>query len=327
MGIYLIFVFCYYIGVYFRTLAKRHPVLKYSGRKVHKAAGTLDQAGLFLLNSGGGCLKTVGFVGPSGTGKSHRASWVARERGIEFIIDDGLLIRGNQVIAGTSAKKESTRVGSIKRALFSHDDHVREVADALNRYKPNAVLILGTSDGMVERIAERLGLPAISEKIYITDVADEYEIKQAMATRREQGKHVIPVPTFEIKKDFSGYFLDPLQIFRRKGKGNFQLVGEKSVVRPTFSYLGNYTISDYTIYQIVEYVVTNIEGVSKISRFRAENRPEGTYMEMDLVLIYGYKIRDLIKEVQRKVADEVEKLTALNIMQINITVKSLVVEK
>ena len=48
---------------------------------------------------------------------------------------------------------------------------------------------------------------------------------------------------------------------------------------------------------------------------------------MDLVLIYGYKIRDLIKEVQRKVADEVEKLTALNIMQINITVKSLVVEK
>ena len=31
------------------------------------------------------------------------------------------------------------------------------------------------------------------------DVASEYEIKQAMSTRREQGKHVIPVPTFEIK--------------------------------------------------------------------------------------------------------------------------------
>lgn len=271
-------------------------------------------------------MRVVGFVGPSGSGKSHRASWVARERGIEFIIDDGLFIRVNQVIAGISAKKEKTRVGSIKRALFSDDGHAAEVMQAIKLYKPEAVLILGTSGQMVERIAQRLELPEVAEKLDITDVADEFEIKQAIATRRDQGKHVIPVPTFEIKKDFSGYFLDPLQIFRRKGKGNFQLDGEKSVVRPTFSYLGNYTISDYTIYQIVEYVVTNMKGVSKISRFRAENRPDGTYMDMDLVLIYGCGIRELIKEIQRNVSSEVEKLTALNIAQVNVTVKSLVVE-
>lgn len=272
-------------------------------------------------------MRSVGFVGPSGTGKSHRASWVARERGIEFIIDDGLLIKVNQVIAGVSAKREKTRIGSIKTALFSNDNHALEVINAINLHKPEAILILGTSDEMVERIAKRLELPEISEKVNITDVADEFEIKQAIATRRQQGKHVIPVPTFEIKKDFSGYFLDPLQIFRRKGKGNFQLDDEKSVVRPTFSYLGNYTISDYTVYQIVEYVVINIKGVSKISRFRAENRPEGTYMEMDLILVYGCQIRTLIKEIQQKVSEEVEKLTALNIKQVNVTVKSLVVEK
>lgn len=271
-------------------------------------------------------MKTYGFVGPSGTGKSHRASWVAKERGIEFIIDDGLLIRVNQVIAGISAKKEKTKVGSIKRALFYDDLHAKEVIDAIKTHNPDAILILGTSDGMVDKIAERLQLPKTCEKIHIEDVADEFEIKQAVTTRREQGKHVIPVPTFEIKKDFSGYFLDPLQIFRRKGKISFQLDGEKSVVRPTFSYLGSYTISDYTIYQIVEYVVINIKGVSKISRFRVENRPEGAYMEIDLALIYGCKIRELIKEIQLRIVDEVEKLTALNIKQINITVKSLVVE-
>ncbi|MGE5613052.1 MAG: Asp23/Gls24 family envelope stress response protein [Bacillota bacterium] len=270
-------------------------------------------------------MKTYGFVGPSGTGKSHRASWVAKERGIEYIIDDGLLIKENQVIAGTSAKKEKTRVGSIKRALFCDDLHANEVIEAIKRHNPSARLILGTSDGMVDKIAERLQLPEPCEKMHIEDVADEFEIKQALATRREQGKHVIPVPTFEIKKDFSGYFLDPLQIFRRKGKINFQLDGEKSVVRPTFSYLGSYTISDYTIYQIVEYVVLNIKGVSKISRFRVDNRPEGAYMEMDLALVYGYKIRELIKEIQQKIVEEVERLTALNIQQINITVKSLVV--
>jgi len=272
-------------------------------------------------------LRVVGFIGPSGTGKSHRSVWVARERDIECIIDDGILIKGARIIAGTSAKKEKTKIASIKRALFTDDAHANEVKRAFEIYKPESVLVLGTSDGMVDAIVKRLGLPEISERIYIQDVATEFEIKQALATRREQGKHVIPVPTFEIKKDFSGYFLDPLQVFRRKGKGRFQLVGEKSVVRPTFSYMGNYTISDYTIYQIVEHVTSKIEGVSRISRFRAENHIDGIYIEMDLVLVYGYLIRPLLKEVQQKAAEEVERLTALNIQRFDVTAKSLVVDQ
>jgi len=271
-------------------------------------------------------LRVVAFIGPSGTGKSHRSVWVAREREIECIIDDGILIRGAQIIAGTSAKKEKTKIASIKRALFTDDVHANEMKRAFKNYSIDSVLILGTSDGMVEAIAKRLELPEISERIYIHEVATEFEIKQALSTRREQGKHVIPVPTFEIKKDFSGYFLDPLQVFRRKGKGSFQLIGEKSVVRPTFSYMGNYTISDYTIYQIVEHVTSNIEGVNKISRFRAENHVDGIYIEMDLVLVYGCLIRPLLKDVQAKVAEEVEKLTALNIKRLDITAKSLVVD-
>jgi len=272
-------------------------------------------------------LRVVGFIGPSGSGKSHRATWVARERDIDFIIDDGLLIKGNSIVAGTSAKKEKTKIGSKRRALFTEESHAEDVKRALKLYKPEAILILGTSDGMVESIAKKLELPNVTEKIYINEVASELEIRQAMYTRKEQGKHVIPVPTFEIKKDFSGYFLDPLQIFKRKGKGSYQLVGEKSVVRPTFSYMGSYTISDYTIYQIIEYVVSNIEGVARISRFRAENHPDGIYIDMDLVLIYGYVIRPLLAEIRKKVTEEIEKLTALNIKTMNITVKSLIVEK
>lgn len=271
-------------------------------------------------------MKVFGFIGPSGTGKSHRATWVARERGIDFIIDDGLLIRGTRIVAGTSAKKEGTKIASIKRALFTDERHAEDVKRALELYQAPSLLILGTSEGMVEAIAKKLGLGGIDEKIYIHQVASEFEIQQALSTRREQGKHVIPVPTFEIKKDFSGYFLDPLQIFRRKGKGSFQLEGEKSVVRPTFSYMGNYTISDYTIYQIIDYVTSKIEGVHKISRFRAENHPDGLYVEMDLVLIYGYHIKQLLKHIQQKVSEEVEKLTALNIKSINLMAKSLVVE-
>ena len=54
-------------------------------------------------------IKVYAFVGPSGTGKSYRAQMVASEKEIHFIIDDGLLIKDNKIIAGESAKKAPTK--------------------------------------------------------------------------------------------------------------------------------------------------------------------------------------------------------------------------
>ena len=164
-------------------------------------------------------MKVYAFVGPSGTGKSYRAQMVASEKDTHFIIDDGLLIKDNEVIAGESAKKAPTKVATVKHALFYEEQEKEEIIKALKKYKPESILILGTSDGMVQKIASNLGLPEISETIYITDVATQTEMETARRIRVTEGKHVIPVPTFEIKKDFSGYLLDPLQIFKSKGKG------------------------------------------------------------------------------------------------------------
>ena len=71
-------------------------------------------------------IKVYAFVGPSGTGKSYRAQLVASERNINFIIDDGLLIKENEVVAGESAKKAETKVATVKHALF-YDDKEKEV--------------------------------------------------------------------------------------------------------------------------------------------------------------------------------------------------------
>ena len=192
----------------------------------------------------GNKIKVYAFVGPSGTGKSYRAQMVASEKNIEYIIDDGLLISNNKVIAGESAKKAPTKIETVKHALFYTENEKREIITALKKYKPQSILILGTSDGMVQKIAANLELPEISETIYITDVATQQEMETARRIRVTEGKHVIPVPTFEIKKDFSGFLLDPLQIFKSKGKGQKPYVSEKSIIRPTFSYMGNFTISD-----------------------------------------------------------------------------------
>ena len=211
-------------------------------------------------------MKTYAFVGPSGTGKSYRAQMVANSRNIKFIIDDGLLISGNEVIAGVSAKKAPTKIETVKNALFQSEEKKKEIQKAIKKYKPESILILGTSDEMVSKIAKNLGFEPISETIYIQDVATEDEMAMARNIRVTQGKHVIPVPTFAIKKDFSGYLLDPLQIFKSTGKGNAPYISEKSIVRPTFSYLGNFTISDIVFKQIIEYVADNTEGIYKIHR-------------------------------------------------------------
>ena len=94
-------------------------------------------------------IKVYAFVGPSGTGKSYRAQMVAGEKDVHFIIDDGLLINDNKVVAGRSAKKASTKIETVKKALFLHEDEKKEIQKALKKYKVKSILILGTSDGMV----------------------------------------------------------------------------------------------------------------------------------------------------------------------------------
>ena len=49
-------------------------------------------------------------VGESGTGKSFRAKLLAEKYGIEAMIDDGLLIKDDKILAGKSAKHEKTYI-------------------------------------------------------------------------------------------------------------------------------------------------------------------------------------------------------------------------
>ena len=271
-------------------------------------------------------MKTYAFVGPSGTGKSYRAQMVANERGINFIIDDGLLISGNEVLAGISAKKAPTKIETVRNALFQNDERKKEIQNVIKKKKPESILILGTSDEMVKRIAENLGFEPISEIIYITDVATEEEMATARNMRVTQGKHVIPVPTFAIKKDFSGYLLDPLQIFKSTGKGKEPYISEKSIIRPTFSYLGNFKISDTVFKQIVDYVSIKTEGINKIYRTiikKHEGFDDGIYIYLEVIIEFGYNINDTMQILKRNIIKEIEKLTAMNVLSMEIIVKGV----
>lgn len=270
-------------------------------------------------------IKVYAFVGPSGTGKSYRAQMVAGEKDVHFIIDDGLLINDNRVVAGESAKKASTKIETVKKALFLHDDEKKVIQKALKKYKVKKILILGTSDGMVEKIAENLGLPKVSDTTYITDVATEEEMKTARNIRVTEGKHVIPVPTFEIKKDFSGYLLDPLQIFKSKGKGKQPYISEKSIIRPTFSYMGNFTISDSVFRQIAEYQAEKMPEIYRVLRTRVQNYGEGPLIDMEVSVVYGYNVAEGLMDFKKKIIKEIENLTAMNVVRLDVVARNIVV--
>lgn len=268
-------------------------------------------------------MKVYAFVGPSGTGKSYRAQMVAAEKGIHFIIDDGLLINENAVITGNSAKKASTKIETVKKALFIDEKESKEIRKALIKYRAKSILILGTSDEMVEKIAENLGLPKVSETIYISDVATEQEMDTARKIRVTEGKHVIPVPTFEIKKDFSGYLLDPLQIFKSQGNGKKPYISEKSIIRPTFSYLGNFTISDTVFRQIVEYMAEKTEDIHRILKTRVQSENSDPIIYMEIEVVYGCNVPQVLKDFKQKTVREIENLTSMNVAQIDVIAKSI----
>lgn len=268
-------------------------------------------------------IKVYAFVGPSGTGKSYRAQMVANEQGIKYIIDDGLLIKENQVIAGESAKKAPTKIETVKGALFLNSVKADEIKKAFRKYRPESILILGTSDGMVEKIRLNLGLPEIEKTIYITDVATEQEMEEAKRMRQTEGKHVIPVPTFEIKKDFSGYILDPLQIFKSKGRNEKPYISEKSIIRPTFSYLGNYTISDGVLKDIIEHLASKVDAIYKIHRTRIEKTTEGVNIYIEIILVYGFNIMSSLQNFKKKCIKEIENLTAMNVGRVQILAKGI----
>lgn len=266
-------------------------------------------------------MKVYSFVGASGSGKSHHASFVAGKYGIKYIIDDGLLICENRIISGVSAKREKTKLSAIRRAIFTDDEHAREVKKSIEEINPDKILIIGTSDKMVDKIAERLNLPPVAEQIYIEDILSHDEIELARKKRYEEGMHVIPVPTFEVKKHFSGYFIDPLRIFRRK-----EIDFEKTVVRPYYSYLGKYTISENVINSIVLNEAKKFEGIYKINKVITENYTEGIIIKIEIVMVHGTLINSVLRGAIKKIKSVVEYMTSLNVLDIKIHVKSLYIK-
>jgi uncharacterized alkaline shock family protein YloU len=264
-------------------------------------------------------------VGKSGTGKSYQAISLCNDKDIEYIVDDGLFIGNGTILAGRSAKRQATKVAAIKTALFTDDAHRNEVAAKIAAVSPSSLLVVGTSDRMVDQITERLGLPKPDERIGIEQIttADEREI--ARKHRKDLGQHIIPAPTLEVKREFSGYFLHPIKVLRdmRAGRAN---VTERSVVRPTFSYLGNYLISDKAIIDMVSGSAGRVRSIDAVSSVFVRKHPDGVSIDIGIIIIAGNPILDAARVFQQSVKENIEQMTSMNILSVDVEVEDLMWE-
>jgi uncharacterized alkaline shock family protein YloU len=269
-------------------------------------------------------IKVYAFVGAAGTGKSQRAHFVADYLDADYIIDDGLVIRRTTIVAGRSAKAERNQIRAIRRAMFEFEDHRRAVMDFFRRSGTCSVMVIATSEQMAERIIRKLEMPLPARVVHIEEVATPQEIARARRERRRKGQHVIPVSHVLVRKNFAGKMVGRLRVLWRT-KAPYE--GEKTIVRPPFSFYGDVHIEPEAIEQLVSYVAARVPqvGAGPVARVYSTVEDE-LCIDIDIKLSPGDRSIITVSEtVRQKVARSVKYFSGLGVRNVNINVVGLVV--
>lgn len=266
-------------------------------------------------------IEVVAFVGPAGTGKSHRATHIARQNGIDVIIDDGLVISRGRILAGRSAKSEINRLRAIKRAIFEYPEHRDEVINYLSKSTPPKIMILATSEGMIKKITGRLGLNNPVKIIKITDVSSPEEIEAALRERRDKKQHVVPAAKAQIQQNFAGKLVSQIRGFF---KGRDKEESRNTIVKPLFSFNGKVTIGSEAIFELSRKLLELGSHIRKIRNLDIETDDDKISLSVELDLnLSGRSALSIAKTLQRKVRMGLSYFTGMEIKQVNIKVNEI----
>jgi uncharacterized alkaline shock family protein YloU len=267
-------------------------------------------------------MQVYGLIGPSGTGKSHQAMTVADHNGIDTLIDDGLLIREGERLAGVSAKGEKTAMGAVKRAIFLKPEHRAEVKSALTAAKPEKLLVLGTSQKMVDRICAALDLPGPCVYFDIGEVSTPREIATAKELRKTYGMHVIPVPVVEVKEDLQGYLMRPIRYFMQLKSGRKQ--GEKTIIQPKFSSAGKLVITEHALDQMITFLASGVPGIDKVTKVQVVVKKGNANIRMEFSARIPGSIPRMADDIRRLLQDRILILCGIHVEQVHILARNCV---
>lgn len=278
-----------------------------------------------------GGVTVYALVGESGTGKSFRAKLLCEKYGIEAIIDDGLLIQDDKILAGKSAKHEKTYMGAVRIALFDDKEHRDSVAKAFQKSHIKKILLLGTSEKMVCKIAQRLQLPPPEKIIKIEDIATREDIEKAIRSRQIEGKHVIPVPAIEVKKSYSQIFYKSMREMVSKSKYKFfkkkeASMSEKSIVTPEFSKKGRIEISEAALSQMAMHCISEFDGDIRVKKLSIKTDQHGYRLVLTVDVPFGKQLTGTIHNLQQYIIENIEKFTGILIEEVSIIIDKITTE-
>ncbi len=267
-------------------------------------------------------ITVYGLVGRSGTGKSYHAREVADKYKIKLIIDDGLLIKGDRIIEGHSAKEAPNFMGAVKAALFDDDDDKNAITSALLRENTRKILIIGTSEKMVDKIALRLDLPKPGKIIHIEDVSSQDDIETAMHIRFMEGKHIIPVPPIEITRSAPGIVFDSVRVKLGNRKRNKKKVNEKTIVKPEFSKPQEEPIGEPALQQMIKHSIGEFDPMMRVKKVKGVRNSDRTYsISITILLPPRHYIPSTISDLQQYVGDCLEKFGSIMVKSVSIEIE------
>ncbi|MDR1875056.1 MAG: hypothetical protein LBQ90_08625 [Synergistaceae bacterium] len=269
-------------------------------------------------------IEVLAFVGAAGTGKSQRASQVARQYGVDFVIDDGLVVSKGQIMAGRSAKSEKNLVRAIRRALFEYTPHRTEVVTFLASRGRCRLMVIATSVSMMEKIVKKLGLNPPKKVIDITEVASSEEIHNALKERREKKQHVVPVSRTQIQRNFAGKLVSQLKdLF----KGRDRQDDSRTVVKPPFSFDGRVTIEKEAIIAMIRRLIVMGDHIRQVRELAIVTEGDGDVLNVNLVLDIKLGNKNALyigRLLQKKLSVGLSFFTGMEVRRVNITINEFI---
>jgi hypothetical protein len=266
---------------------------------------------------------TYAFVGAAGTGKSQRAQMVAAMLDADYIIDDGLIIYKGRIVCGKSAKSERNQISAIRRAMFEFDDHREEVLRFFSKAAPCSVMVIGTSENMVLKILKKLNMNPPMRAVRIEEVSSPEEIAKARSERFKKGQHVIPVSHVLVRKNFAGKLVGQLRVFWRAMDNR---EGEKTIVRPPFSFYGEVHIDPQAIEQIVTYIALRMSQVERVDEVDITPRDESISIEVGIAVTVGEKsFLEIASALKERVAVSIRYFTGIDVKGVDVSVLEVII--
>ena len=144
------------------------------------------------------------------------------------------------------------------------------------------------------------------------------------------GKHVIPVPTIEVKKNYPQIlsssmrdFFSQKKWFHKKLKNPNGKMIEKSIVQPEFSKKGRIEISEAALTQMTMHCVNECDPDVKIKKITIKTDSRGYRLIVLIDVPFGTQLTGKIHRLQQYIIDKIESYTGILIEEVSIVIDKI----